>query len=284
MLSTKAKKKSVGKMSSIRLLAILLVSAVALILGTAAPQVWAKGGKFIEYEDAECGFEANLTDWDTGFWAAVDAEAWKWLLIYRIGEDYKDKQLLFSTSARGNLGRLGVTELRFESNEPEESFEEILQMFPEGECKFVGMTTDFKYLRSKAELSHDFACGAQEVVFTSGEEEINPEEDCVPADKDLVVSWGAVETKLTAVNGEEDFECNEPLEEDEEIDGYEVYVEAANQELFYDIEADDEPEVVVPASFLEGIEIGEEDPKVEILVVFGSNRSIREIEFTTCAK
>lgn len=280
MLSTKVREKSIGKMKQMRLLAVLMVPVVALIMGTASSEVWASGGRVIEYDDAECGFEANLTDFDTGFWAAVDAIGWKWLQIYRMGEGYKDKQLLFSTWAAGNLRRLGLTKLRFESREPEESFQNILNRFPEGECKFIGKTIFGGYLKSKADLSHEFACGAQGIVFTSNSVEIDPESQCVPTDVDLVVSWDEVDTKLTAVNGEDDFECEDSLE-DEEIDAIEVFVEAENQEIFFNLSGD-ATEVVVPKTFLEGIEMEEEMPKVEILVVLGSNKSIREFEFTTC--
>jgi hypothetical protein len=280
MLSTKLWEKSVGKMKQMRLLAVLLVPAVALIMGAAVTHAWEHGGSVIEYEDAECGFEANLTDFDTGLWAAVDAIGWRWLQIYLLGENYWEKKLLFSTWTAGNLRRLGLTELRFESREPEESFQDILDMFPEGECKFIGKTINGDYLKSKADLSHEFACGAQGIVFTSNETEIDPEFDCVPTDEDLVVSWEEIDSKLTAVNGEDDFECEDPLG-DEEIEAIEVFVEAENQEIFFNLPGE-ATEVVVPASFLEGIEMEEELPKVEILVVLGSNKSIREFEFMTC--
>jgi hypothetical protein len=61
-----------------RLLAVLLVPVVALILGAAAPEVWA-GGYFLkecendlELEESEVFFEFNFTDCDLGIQVLLD--------------------------------------------------------------------------------------------------------------------------------------------------------------------------------------------------------------------
>ena len=51
MLSTKVGKKSVGKMRSIRFLAVLLVLMIALILGTTTSPLWASGWDIEECEE-----------------------------------------------------------------------------------------------------------------------------------------------------------------------------------------------------------------------------------------
>ena len=284
------RKKSNGTKRHMLLLPVFLVAVAALVLGAPASVSWAGGwghGVLKEFEDAECGFEVNVTDFDTGFFACVDAEGWKWLNILRKGENYRDKQLLFSTWALGNLRRLGITELCFESSEPEGKFQEILDLFPPGECKFIGKTVERNYLKSTDELTHDFACPAEEIVFTSNGDEIDVEEECVPAGQDLIISWDEVEEKLVSLEfddeGEVEFECEE---DDIEIEGYEVFVETGedvepSQTLNFDPfdDEEEEPQVTIPGAFLK-----EGTPyKFEVLVIEESgNKTIVEIEFNTC--
>jgi hypothetical protein len=283
------------KEKQMRLLAVLLIPAVALIIGTAASEVWATGwwGSAEEWDETVCGLEGNLTDNDFGFYSVVDSEGVRWYQIYTTDENHRNKKLQYSALTSNGLAFLGVAEDRFESREPVGSKDLIEKLFPPGWCKYVGKTFEGDFIKGKAPLSNDFACGVQEVTFTSNgtelkEEDLENPEICIPRDEDLTVSWNAVTTKLTAVNGEEDFECGDAIGEDEEIEGYQFFVEADNQELRYDIEADDGIiEVVVPASFLEGIEYDPEDeeseqPKFEINVLFKSNLSIREFPFFPC--
>lgn len=284
------RKKRNGMKRHMRMLPFLLLAVVTLILGASASVSSGFGGwghgDLKEFEDAQCGFEVNVTDFDTGFFACVDAEGWKWLNIFRKGETYRDKQLLFSTWALGNLRRLGITELCFESSEPEGRFQEILDLFPPGECKFIGKTVERDYLKSTDELTHDFACPAEEIVFTSNGDEIDVEEECVPAGQDLIISWEEVEEKLVSLEfndeGEVEFECEE---DDIEIEGYQVFVETGenvepSQELSFD-PFDDEvpPSVTIPGAFLKA----GTHYKFEVLVIEESgNKTIVEIEFNTC--
>lgn len=302
------RKKRNGTKRHMLLLPVFLVAVVALILGASAADSWARGyhhwsPEVTEFEDAECGFEVNVTDFDTGFFACVDAEGWKSLQIYRMGDNYWDKQLLFLTWAAGNLRRLGITELCFESSEPEGQFQEILDLFPEGECKFKGKTVDGEYLKSKDDLTHNFACPPEEIEFTSNGDGIDVEEDeCVPAGQDLIISWSGVPEdedpeKLLSVFFEEPEDGEDPEvgytcgEGDIEIDGYEVFVETGelesgedfepSQELSFDPfdDEEEEPEVTVPGAFLQP----ETPYKFELLVIEDSgNKTIVEVEFETC--
>ena len=112
-------KKSNGMKKHMLILPVFLVVVVALIVGATASVSWASGrwgfggwhyGDGGEFEDAECGFEVNTTDFDTGFFACVDAEGWKSLQIYRKGENHWYKELLYWVWATGQLGKLGITE------------------------------------------------------------------------------------------------------------------------------------------------------------------------------
>ncbi len=292
------RKKSNGRKRHLLLLPVFLVAVVALIMGASAADSLASGwwgyGDSEEFEDAECGFEVNVTDFDTGFFACVDAEGWKSLQIYRKGDNYRDKQLLFLTWAFGNLGRLGITEECFESSEPEGQFQEILDQFQPGKCKFIGKTVEGDYLKSTDELTHDFACPAENIVFKSNGAEIDLEdEECVPADQDLIISWSAgvigreelvsVFFDPTPEEGEESevmYTCG-PGEI--EIDGYQVFVETQDdvedsQELSFD-PFDEGTSVTVPGAFLKA----ETGYKFEVLVIEESgNKTIVEVEFEIC--
>lgn len=173
--------------------------------------------------------------------------------------------------AEGELGRLGLTELFFESVEPENAdvpISELLETLPEGEYKFEGIAVeDGEKIGTNvgtALLTHD---------IPKGPELLTPEEDEeVSADEDLLVSWEAV---------------------DETIDGSPVNIIA--YQLI--IEKDEEPhphmigkfglsmyvpadvtEITVPGGFLEpGM-----DYEWEVLAIEESgNQSIKSSSFST---
>jgi len=297
MKHTREKKNEITR--SIRMLAVLMVPVVALILAATAPQVWAFGGHHWpekeEFEDAQCGFEVNVTDFDTGFFACVDAEGWKWLKIRR-GWD-----LLFLTWAAGNLGRLGITELCFESSEPEGEFQEILDLFPPGECKFIAKRVDGGYLKSTDELTHDFACPPNpeegQIRYKQGTNGngFEPFEDgtCVEPGVDLIIEWDELESRLVDVRFEEEdgeeivvYDC---VNNDSgvEVDSYEVVVETGELESGEDFEPsqtltfdpfDEGTSVTIPGDFIK-----ENTPyKFEHLTIEESgNKSIIELEFAT---
>jgi len=89
MKHTRSKKN--GMKRHMRMLAILLVPVVALILGAAAPELWAGGhdddDDEIPFDEAQLFFELNNTDGDLGIHALIDGEAWKRLTI----EDTKER-------------------------------------------------------------------------------------------------------------------------------------------------------------------------------------------------
>ena len=104
---------------------------VAMIAG--ASQVIAAGPP-IPFKDARIKFEVNATDSDGGIQIFVDADGWKSLRI----TDPKGREI-FSTFARGRIGKQGATELFFESAEPdftELPLAELLERFPAGTYRF----------------------------------------------------------------------------------------------------------------------------------------------------
>lgn len=101
------------------------------------------------FEDAEAFFELNTTATDLGLQIFLDAPGWK-----RVAVSGPQQQNVFQIQAQGNLSRLGITELRFESAEP--APEEVLALFPPGRYEFTGSTVAGASLASGATLSHDF--------------------------------------------------------------------------------------------------------------------------------
>ncbi|TET94388.1 MAG: hypothetical protein E3J26_04640, partial [Candidatus Zixiibacteriota bacterium] len=105
--------KSNGMTRDMRMLPVFLVAAVALILGTAAPNCWANDENEIPFDEASIFFELNDTDGDLGIHALIDGEPWKYLKI----EDPREREML-NIRVKGRLRRQGLTEIFFESAEP----------------------------------------------------------------------------------------------------------------------------------------------------------------------
>lgn len=148
--------KNNGMKRHMRMLAILIVPVVALILGAAAPELWAGGhhddDDEIPFDEAELFFELNNTDGDLGIHALIDGEAWKRLTI----EDPKERKML-DVKVKGRLRKQGLTEIFFESAEPtfdELAPEDFFRRFPAGEYEIEGITLEGEEMESEVELTH----------------------------------------------------------------------------------------------------------------------------------
>ena len=92
--------------------------------------------KRIPLKDAKLNIEHNATDRDTGFQGFVDSEGWRRL---DVRGPSGNKVLTFK--GRGSLGRLGLTELFFETVEPankETSIKRMLAKLPAGNYRIAG--------------------------------------------------------------------------------------------------------------------------------------------------
>ena len=126
------------------------------------------------FADAQLFLEFNSTDNDLGLQLFLDADGWKRV---RVLDPRRNDLLLFAAS--GRLARLGITELRFESEEPEP--DEVFALFPPGEYRFRGWTVEGEALGSNVRLSHDLPPAP---TFTpSGGEVVDR--------NDVVVEWNA---------------------------------------------------------------------------------------------
>ena len=98
------------------------------------------------FEIAEAFFELNTTDHDMGFQVLVDAEGWR-----RVNLVDPNGRRVFGIQAENKLAEIGITELRFESEEPSPS--EVRSRFPAGDYTFRGETVEGASLMSRVHLS-----------------------------------------------------------------------------------------------------------------------------------
>jgi hypothetical protein len=215
--------KNNGMKRHIRMLAILLVPVVALILGAAAPELWAGGhdddDDEIPFDEAELFFELNNTDGDLGIHALIDGEAWKRLTI----EDTKERKML-DIEVKGRLRRQGLTEIFFESAEPtfeELSPEKFFKRFPEGTYEIEGETLEGEELESEVELTHVMPAPPAPTVNgqTMAEQcdEDEPGYDATKVSAPITIAWPEVE------DSHPDLGINPPVSVT--IHNYEVVVE-----------------------------------------------------------
>src|SRR5262245_31517823 len=93
-------------------------------------------GDKLPFAEVKLLIEHNASAEDTGFQVFLDGEPWS-----RLDIEGPDGRPLLEIRGRGRLGKLGLTELFFETNEPanaEVPIEELLARFPEGEYDFEG--------------------------------------------------------------------------------------------------------------------------------------------------
>jgi hypothetical protein len=101
--------------------------------------------------------EVNSTDGDAGLQIFLDGEAWRSVKVTS-----PEGQKIFDVACRGQLQKLGLSELFTESNEPnfdELPLEDFLAPFPEGEYTFSGKTVDNERLVGTATFTHNIPAG-----------------------------------------------------------------------------------------------------------------------------
>lgn len=98
------------------------------------------------FAEAQVFFELNTTDHDMGFQVFLDAEGWQRASLFD-----PEGRRLFGIHADGPLAEIGITELRFESEEPSPA--EVRSRFPAGRYTFRGETVEGQNLVSEVSLS-----------------------------------------------------------------------------------------------------------------------------------
>jgi hypothetical protein len=255
------------------LLPVLLVAVLALIMGAAAPNCWAEDdGDEISFEVADVYAELNNTDGDLGFHALIDGEPWKYLKI----EDPRERMILW-VSSMGRLRRQGLTELFFESAEP--NFEDLapeqfFRRFPAGKYEIESRTLEGDEQESEDLFWHRMPA-PPEGISVSGEaidlDEVNCDDGPIPMvepeeNGDVIISWDEVKKSHPDIGVP-----NKKIE----VEFYQVVVEEEESglKLSFDLPPD-QLSVTVPGAF---IALGEEF-KFEILVkeAIGGNQTAVE--------
>jgi hypothetical protein len=139
----------------------------------------------VPLKEAKLNIEHNATDEDTGFQGFIDSEGWERLDI--TGPDGK----ILTFTAHQELRSLGLTELFFETVEPENAevpIEEVLAVLPEGTYTIEGKAVEGGRTIGTALLTHAIPAGP-DLLFP-------PEGATVPS-TNLVVSWSPVTETIT---------------------------------------------------------------------------------------
>jgi hypothetical protein len=157
------------------------LAAVMFLLGSS---VAAGDGDPIPLKEAKLIIEHNATAEDTGFQGFIDSEGWD--LLELAGPN----GVVLRLEGEGALGELGLTELFFETVEPENAdvpIDELLADFPEGEYTFRGREMidgeSSGETAGTARLSHE---------IPDGPALLSPAEGATVPVADLGIRWGAV--------------------------------------------------------------------------------------------
>lgn len=234
-----------GMMKRVGILSVFLILTVAFILGASISDSLANNKWYNKrpFKDAEFFIEFNSTAGDTGVQVFLDDDNWRWISI-----SDPNHRRIFNVRGISTLGRQGLTELFFESVEPELAdlpVVEFLERFPEGDYKFKGFRNDMTVLQSYVEYTHVIPCGP----------EVLPEDgDVLDPNSEIVINWEDVEMVVdpAETDATEEMVCVEPeqLGQDLEIDIYQVIVENDDIHLIVDLTADDRS-MTVPPELLE---------------------------------
>jgi hypothetical protein len=241
MFSVKEKEKSKRVTRHMLILPIFLAAVVTLVLGVSAPDSWAQNG--MEFKDAEFFIEYNSTAGDTGVQVFLDDDNWRKITITD-----PNNHPLFDVKGMTTLGQQGLTELFFESVEPELAALPVvtfLERFPEGDYVFKGLLNDGGKLESDVEFTHVIPCGP----------EVSPDEASgLDPDSDIVITWAEVEEVVdpAATDAAEETVCTDPanLGQELEIDSYQVIVENDDIHLIVDLTAE-AGALTVPSELIE---------------------------------
>jgi hypothetical protein len=141
-------------------------------------------GETVPLKEAKLNIEHNATDLDTGFQGFIDSEGWQCLDV--TGPDGQVLQF----EGRGSLAELGLTELFFETVEPQNAevpIEEMLAKLPEGDYTIAGRDMILGESSGQTEgvalLTHD---------IPAGPELLTPEDGATVPTTGLVASWSPV--------------------------------------------------------------------------------------------
>jgi hypothetical protein len=168
---------------------LALVAACVSVCAIAAGLAAARPRSPVLLKEMKLNIEHNATDNDTGFQGAVDSEGWDRLEL--VGP----RGTLLSFEGKGDLGELGLTELFFETVEPENAevpIRDLLEDLPAGQYTYrARKMTEGEGLSEAvgtAWLTHDIPAGPVLLSPFAGE---------TVAPGGVTFRWGAVFNSLT---------------------------------------------------------------------------------------
>jgi hypothetical protein len=182
--------KLLGRSSPI-LLTVAALAAVAAYADAGPGAMKRANGSAADtpLKDAKLNIEHNATDKDTGFQGFIDSEGWRRLEMRGPAGD------MLAFAGRGRLGELGLTELFFETVEPENAkvpIDEMLAKLPEGNYTIAGTGqengTSTGRISGTAWLTHDIPAGPKLV---------SPREGARVPVRGLVAAWRPVSKTIT---------------------------------------------------------------------------------------
>jgi hypothetical protein len=143
----------------------------------------------VPLKDAKLNIEHNATDNDTGFQGFIDSEGWRRLEVRGPAGP------VLAFEGGGTLGELGLTELFFETVEPENAkvpIDEMLAKLPEGKYTIAGPGqengTSTGQTSGTAWLTHDIPAGPKLV---------SPREGARVPVRGVVTRWRPVSKTIT---------------------------------------------------------------------------------------
>jgi len=207
--------------------------------------------KPIPYEINDLFIETNATDGDIGLQLLADVDEWDKFTL----RDPKGRKLMMKAQTRGRLHGWGLTELFWETAEPEFSelpLSKFKKRFPEGKYRFRGRSVEGRKIVGADRLTHVIPAGPV-ITSPTKDEEVNA--------NSLTVSWEPV-TQPAGV----------------EIVSYQVIVVQEPVEVVTLNLGADVTSVDIPA---EALTPGAPETKVEVLAREKSgNQTITEVPFS----
>jgi hypothetical protein len=172
-----------------RLFALAILAPAALVSAVAVHAGSGSSSAAIPLKEAKLDIEHNATDRDTGFQGAIDSEGWRRLDVRGPGGQ------VLALEARGSLAKLGMTELFFETVEPENAkvpIKAMLAKLPEGRYSITGPAQEngksLGRTAGTAWLTHDIPAGPKLV---------SPREDAKVPVRGVVARWQPVSRTIT---------------------------------------------------------------------------------------
>ena len=207
--------------------------------------------KPIPYEINDLFIETNATDGDIGLQLLADVDEWDRFTL----RDPKGRKLMMKAQTKGRLHGWGLTELFWETAEPEFSefpLSKFKNRFPEGKYRFRGRSVEGRKIVGADRLTHVIPAGPV-ITSPTKDEEVNA--------NSLTVSWEPV-TQQPGV----------------EIVSYQVIVVQEPVEVVTLNLGADVTSVDIPA---EALTPGAPETKVEVLAREKSgNQTITEVPFS----